>query len=173
MAVRLRLAAFLMEEKPLSDDQTVFAGTAIPEAPPEPIGSFLNAVRSGDLLFISGQGPVDAEGRLMTGTVGAEVTIEQATAHARLVGLNLLAVARAELGSLQRIRRVVKLFGMVNAVPGFREHPTVINGCSELLVEVLGEAGRHARSAVGVASLPNDITVEVEAIFEVRPEPAS
>lgn len=142
----------------------------IPDLPPEPIGSFVNAVRTGNLLYISGQGPIDVQGRLMTGKVGADVSVEAATDHARMVGLNLLAVARAELGSLARISRVVKLLGMVNAVPEFQDHPSVINGCSDLLQEVLGEAGRHARSAIGVASLPNDITVEVEAIFEIAPE---
>lgn len=147
--------------------ENLTASVAIPDSPPTPIGSFVNAVRSGNLLYISGQGPVDTDGRLMTGKVGRDVSAAEASAHARLVGLNLLAVARAELGDLSRIKRVVKLLGMVNAVPDFADHPQVINGCSDLLQEVLGEAGIHARSAVGVGSLPNNITVEVEAILEI------
>ena len=150
--------------------ENLTASVAIPDLPPTPIGSFVNAVRSGNLLYISGQGPVDADGRLMTGKVGKDVSTAEACAHARLVGLNLLAVARAELGDLSRIKRVVKLLGMVNAVPDFTDHPQVINGCSDLLQEVLGEAGVHARSAVGVGSLPNNITVEVEAILEIAVE---
>jgi enamine deaminase RidA (YjgF/YER057c/UK114 family) len=100
--------------------------------------------------------------------VGQEVTIEQAYQDARLTGLNLLAVMQGALGELDRIERVVKLLGMVNGTPDFLEHPQVINGCSDLMVEVFEEKGRHARSAVGMGSLPNNITVEVEAIVEIR-----
>jgi enamine deaminase RidA (YjgF/YER057c/UK114 family) len=103
----------------------------------------------------------------MTGKVGDDVDVETAYAHARLVGLNLLAVARHEAGRLSAIRRVVKLFGMVNAAPDFGDHPKVINGCSDLFTEVFGPGGVHARSAVGMGSLPGNITVEIEAIFEL------
>lgn len=143
-------------------------GLALPGAPHAPIGSFLNAKRVGNLLYISGQGPVAADGKLSTGKVGAEIGTAQAHDDARLVGINILAVILDELGDFSRVKQVVKLLGMVNAVPDFDQHPAVINGCSNMLFAVLGEAGRHARSAVGVASLPNNITVEIEAIIEVE-----
>jgi enamine deaminase RidA (YjgF/YER057c/UK114 family) len=134
-----------------------------------PIASYVNAVRTGNLLFLAGKGPrPDASGARPKGKVGREYTSEQAYQHARTVGLDLLAVMRAELGSLDRVKRVVKVLGMVNAVPEFTEHPKVINGCSDLFVEVFGEAGRHARSAVGMGSLPMGIPVEIEAIVEVE-----
>lgn len=141
-------------------------GLTLP-AVPQPIGTFVNAVRVGNLLFVSGQGPLTESGVLMTGKVGRTISTEEAYEHARLVGLNLLAVTKKESGDLSRVRRVVKLFGMVNADPDFTEHPKVINGCSDLFGEVFGEAGFHARSAVGMGSLPNNITVEIEAILEL------
>ncbi|HET7414023.1 MAG TPA: RidA family protein [Pararhizobium sp.] len=141
-------------------------GLALP-AVPQPIGTFVNAVRVGNLLFVSGQGPLTEAGVLMTGKVGRTISTDEAYQHARLVGLNLLAVTKKEAGDLSRVRRVVKLFGMVNADPDFTEHPKVINGCSDLFGEVFGEAGFHARSAVGMGSLPNNITVEIEAILEL------
>lgn len=137
--------------------------------PPTPVGSYVPLVFDGDRLYLSGQGPREADGFKHAGKVGAEVDVETAYRHARLVGLNLLSVAQAALGDLSRVRRVVKLFGMVNATPDFREHPKVINGCSDLFIEVFGEDGRHARSAVGMGSLPGSITVEIEAIFSIRP----
>ncbi len=103
----------------------------------------------------------------MTGKVGQDLSVAEAYDHAQLTGLNLLAVARKALGDLRRVSRVVKLLGMVNAGPEFGDHPAVINGCSDLFVNVFGEAGRHARSAVGMASLPGGISVEIEAIFEI------
>ncbi len=134
-----------------------------------PVASYVNAVRTGNLLFLAGKGPrPDASGARPKGKVGREYTTEQAYQHARTVGLDLLAVMRAELGSLDRVKRVVKVLGMVNAMPEFTEHPKVINGCSDLFVEVFGEAGRHARSAVGMGSLPMGIPVEIEAIVEVE-----
>jgi enamine deaminase RidA (YjgF/YER057c/UK114 family) len=136
-------------------------GIVLP-AIPEPAGNYVHAVRTGNLLFLSGKGPRESKGK-----VGGTVSTEQAYADARHVGLILLAVMRHELGSLDRVARVVKLLGMVNAEPDFGEQPKVINGCSDLFVEVLGERGRHARSAVGMGSLPNQITVEIECIVEV------
>ena len=140
-------------------------GIELPPVRP-PAASFVNAVRTGSLVYLSGAGPVTADGQLPTGKVGRDVTTEEAAGHARQVGINLLAVLRAELGDLDRAPRVVKLLGMVNAAPDFVEHSKVINGCSDLLVEVFGEG--HARSAVGVGSLPFGMTVEIEAIFEVE-----
>ena len=135
----------------------------------QPVANYVNAVRTGHLLFLAGKGPrADASGKRPQGKVGREYTVEQAYQHARSVGLDLLAVMRQELGSLDKVRRVVKLLGMVNAVPEFQDHPKVINGCSDLFVEVLGERGKHARSAVGMGSLPMGIPVEIECIVEVE-----
>jgi len=131
-------------------------------AVPDPAGNYVHAVRTGDLLFLAGKGP-----RGSTGKVGAEVSVEDAYAAARDTGLTLIAVMKSELGSLDRVARIVKVFGMVNAVPEFGQQPQVINGCSDLFVEVFGEAGRHARSAVGMGSLPVQISVEIECIVEV------
>jgi enamine deaminase RidA (YjgF/YER057c/UK114 family) len=131
-----------------------------------PVANYVNAVRTGHLLYLAGKGPRAVNGVRPIGKVGREYTAEQAYQHARSVGMDLLAVMRAELGSLDRVKRVVKVLGMVNAVPEFTDHPKVINGCSDLFVEVFGEAGRHARSAVGMGSLPMGIPVEIEVIVE-------
>lgn len=120
------------------------------------------------MLYLSGQGPRETDGYLHAGKVGGEVGVDQAYAHARLTGINLIAVMQNALGDLSRVKRVVKLLGMVNATADFADHPTVINGCSDLLIEVFGEAGQHARSAVGFGSLPGNITVEIEAIIAVE-----
>lgn len=141
-------------------------GLKLPDLP-RPIGNFATYVREGDLIYLSGQGPTHEDGRLHTGKVGRDVSVAEAYDHARLTCLNLLAVLHGALGDLGRVRRVVKLLGMVNAEPDFSDHPAVINGCSDLLVAVFGEAGRHARSAVGFSSLPRQITVEIEAIVAV------
>ncbi len=135
---------------------------------PEPVSPAANYVRhqqTGNLLFISGTGPDKTAPK---GKVDSDVTVEEAYQAARSVGLQILATAQEALGSLDRISRTVKVLGMVNSAPNFEGHPKVINGCSDLLVEVLGDAGRHTRSAVGFASLPNSICVEIEATFEVE-----
>ena len=142
-------------------------GLKLPQVP-TPIGNFMHCTREGNLLFLSGQGPLDETGSLMTGKVGATVSADEAYRHAQMVGLNLLAVLHHELGDLRRVKRVVKLLGMVNAAPDFTEHPRVINGCSDLFIDVFGDAGRHSRSAVGVGSLPGNITVEIEAIVAIQ-----
>lgn len=143
-------------------------GLALPPPPP-PVANFVAWRRVGNMLYLSGQGPLEANGHLHAGLVGAQVTVQDAYAHARLTGLNLLAVAKDALGDLGRVRHVVKLLAFVNAVPGFAQHPQVVNGCSDLFVEVFGEAiGRGARSAIGAGSLPGNQTVEVEAILEVE-----
>lgn len=156
-----------MTPTPDPDRQLEVLGIILPPPPP-PVANFVAAVRDGSRLYLSGQGPRDPQGNWHLGKVGAGVTAEQAQEHARFVGLNLLSVIRAELGSLSRVRRVVKLLGMVNATPNFTMHPFVINGCSDLFVEVFGTTvGAHARSAVGMGSLPSNITVEIEAIVSV------
>lgn len=133
-------------------------------SPQPPIGNFRNVKHHGNLLYVSGQGPVSPEGVFLSGKVGADVSAEVAQEHAQLVGLNILGALKAELGELSRITDIIKLLGMVNATPDFEKHPFVINGCSNLLCEVFGDAGPHARSAIGVGSLPNNITVEIEVI---------
>lgn len=135
--------------------------------PASPAANYVPAVQTGNLVFISGQGPIRPDGSMVTGKVGDTVEFEEAYEAARLCGIALLAALKAFLGDLNRVQRVVKLLGMVNAVPGYKDQPKVINGCSDLLVEVFGEAGRHARSAVGMGSLPEQISVEIEMIVEV------
>jgi enamine deaminase RidA (YjgF/YER057c/UK114 family) len=133
-----------------------------------PVANYVNAVRTGNLLFLAGKGPrAGKDGKRVLGKVGADLTVEQAYEQARSVGLDLLAVMRSELGSLDKVKRVVKVLGMVNAVPEFGDQPKVINGCSDLFVQVFGERGKHARSAVGMGSLPSGIPVEIECIVEV------
>jgi enamine deaminase RidA (YjgF/YER057c/UK114 family) len=142
-------------------------GLVLPNVP-APVANYVPFRLFGNLLFLSGQGPRDDNGAALTGKVGAEVSIEEAYRRARSIGLQLLATTRQALGSLDRVEAVLKVLGMVNAVPEFKDHPKVINGCSDLFVEVLGDAGRHARSAVGMGSLPNQISVEIEAILAVK-----
>jgi enamine deaminase RidA (YjgF/YER057c/UK114 family) len=149
------------------NDRLKALNITLPEVP-GPAGNYVDAVKTGNLLYLSGKGPLETEGGAGTGKLGKDVTIEQGYQDARSVGLIMLAVLQKELGSLDRVKRVVKLLGMVNAVPEFGDQPKVINGCSDLLVEVFGEKGRHARSAVGMGSLPSQITVEIEGIFEIE-----
>ena len=141
-------------------------GLVLPQIPPS-IGNYVGAVRTGNLLFLSGKGPDLIGGRNWLGKLGAELTTEEGYQAARDTMLNLLAVLRDELGQLSRVRRVVKLLGMVNSTPNFDEQPKVINGASDLLVNIFGDKGRHARSAVGMQSLPGGIPVEIEMIVEI------
>lgn len=143
-------------------------GVQLP-APPTPVANFDTHVQIGDLIFLSGQGPVLADGSMHRGRVSVDVSVEEAREHARLVGINLLAVLHRAIGDLNRVERFVKLLGFVNAPPQFQDHPKVIDGCSDFLAEVFGEAGRHARSAVGMSSLPFGISVEIEGMAKVRP----
>ncbi len=133
-----------------------------------PVANYVPAVRVGDLVFVSGHGPWDDGTTAMRGRVGAELTIDDGYQVARNVALNCLASVRTVLGDLDKIRRFVKVFGMVNCTEAFRDHPKVMNGCSDLLIEIFGSAGKHARSAVGMQSLPCGIPVEIEMILEVN-----
>jgi enamine deaminase RidA (YjgF/YER057c/UK114 family) len=144
-------------------------GLTLP-TPPAPIATYVSAVKVGNLLFVSGHGPAPSpEGRSYAGKVGRDLTLEEGRAAARLVGLNVLASVRSKIGSLDRVVRVVKVLGMVNATEDFTQQPQVVNGFSDLMVEIFGEErGKGARSAVGMGSLPNNIPVEIEAIFEVE-----
>ncbi|MBC7635597.1 MAG: RidA family protein [Acetobacteraceae bacterium] len=136
--------------------------------PPKPGGNYVPFRIGGGLLFLSGVGPRHPDGTSMVGVVGADVSVETAYQAARLCGLNLLSNIKMALGSLDRVDAILKVLGMVNAVPDFAQHPAVINGCTDLFVEVFGENGRPARSAVGMGSLPGRISVEVEAIVAIR-----
>jgi enamine deaminase RidA (YjgF/YER057c/UK114 family) len=151
-----------------SEERLTSLGIILP-AMPQPVANYTPYRIAGDLLFLSGQGPRRVDGTYSTGRVGRDVTVETAHEDARATGLQLLAVAKQALTNLDRVAGVVKVFGMVNAEPEFADHPRVINGCSDLFVDVFGEAGRHARSAVGQGSLPNGMTVEIEAIFQIKP----
>jgi enamine deaminase RidA (YjgF/YER057c/UK114 family) len=142
-------------------------GIVLPPAP-KPAGNYVPFRLGGNLLFLSGVGPHRSDGTMVTGKVGDEVSVEQGYEAAKLCGINLLVNMTAALGSLDRVDTVLKVFGMVNAVPGFTRHPQVINGCTDLFVSVFGDNGRPARSAVGMGSLPFNISVEIEAIVLVK-----
>jgi enamine deaminase RidA (YjgF/YER057c/UK114 family) len=137
-------------------------------APPKPMAKYKPAVLAGNMLYVSGHGPLKVDGKLIQGRVGADLTPEQGKDAARVVGLAILSTVRNTLGSLDKVKRLVKTLGMVNSTPDFKDHPQVINGFSELMAEVFGDdAGVGARSAVGMGSLPSNIAVEIECIFEV------
>lgn len=138
------------------------------EVPGPPIANFELTARSGSLVFVSGHGPRKPDGGLVTGKLGRDLTIEQGYEAARLTAISCLASLKAELGDLERVVRFVKLLGMVNCTEDFGDQPRVINGCSDLLVELFGERGRHARSAVGMQSLPFGMAVEIEMVVEVN-----
>ncbi len=139
-------------------------------APSAPVANYVNAVRAGHLIFLAGKGPLQSNGQNITGKVGSTLTIDEGYEAARITGINQLSVLKAELGNLNRVKRIVKVLGMVNSNPDFTDHPKVINGYSDLMVAVFGGKGKHARSAVGMGSLPDDIAVEVEMIVEVYPD---
>lgn len=142
-------------------------GIALPDAP-SPVANYVPFALSGNLLFISGQVSKAADGSLAKGQLGGGLTVEEGRQAARLCALNILAQARAALGSLDRITQIVRLNGFVNAAPAFTEHPQVVNGASDLMVEVLGDKGRHTRVAVGVSSLPLGCAVEIDAVIRVE-----
>ncbi|MCX2718807.1 RidA family protein [Lentiprolixibacter aurantiacus] len=141
-------------------------GIVLPEAG-NPVANYVNAVQAGNLMFLAGKGPRKPDGGNVTGKLGADLTIEEGYEAARLAGIAQLAVLKAELGNLNRVKRVVKVKGMVNAMPEFTDHPKVVNGYSDLMVAVFGDRGKHARAAVGMGSLPSNIAVEMEMVVEV------
>jgi enamine deaminase RidA (YjgF/YER057c/UK114 family) len=137
--------------------------------PSPPMANYVNAVTTGNLVFMAGKGPRQDDGTNITGKLGKDLTVEQGYQAARLTAVNQLAALKAEIGSLNRVKRIVKVLGMVNSDPSFSEQSAVINGFSDLMVEVFGDAGKHARAAVGMAALPGNIAVEIEMIVEVGP----
>jgi len=136
-------------------------------SPPQPVANYVNGVRTGNLIFLAGKGPRYADGTEITGKLGADVSIEQGYEGARLTAINQLSVLKTMLGDLSKVKRIVKVLGMVNSDPNFIDQPKVINGFSDLMVEVFGDKGKHARAAIGVASLPRGQAVEIELIVEV------
>lgn len=142
-------------------------GITIP-IPGKPVANYVNTVRTGNLVYTAGKGPNKGEGGYVQGKVGLDLTVEEGYEAARLAGIQLLGALKQELGDLNKIKRIVKVLGMVNASPEFTEHPEVVNGCSDLMVEIFGEKGKHARAAVGMGSLPRNIAVEIEMVVEVE-----
>lgn len=136
--------------------------------PGKPVAKYVHSVRTGNLVFMSGKGPRDKDGKLIVGKVGKDLTVEQGYEAARRVAIAQLGALKAEIGDLNKVRRVVKVLGMVNATPEFGNHPEVINGFSATMLEVFGERGEHARAAVGMGSLPRNMAVEIEMIVEVE-----
>jgi len=141
-------------------------GITLP-VPSKPVATYVNAVRTGNLIYLSGKGPTNADGTDITGKLGKDLSIEQGYAAAKSTGINLLAALKAEIGSLDKVKRIVKVLGMVNCTAEFTDQPKVINGFSDFMVEVFGEKGKHARSAVGMNALPKNIAVEIEMVVEV------
>ncbi|MEY3051324.1 MAG: hypothetical protein RLY31_1109 [Bacteroidota bacterium] len=134
-----------------------------------PVANYVNTVRTGNLVFVAGKGPALPDGGYVSGRLGLDLQVTDGYAAARLAGLHALAALQAELGDLRKVVRVVRVLGMVQATDDFTQHPEVVNGCSDLLVEVFGDRGRHARAAVGMSSLPRNMCVEVELVVEVAP----
>src|SRR4051812_32901436 len=145
---------------PMIGERLAQLGIALPQVSP-PAGNYVGCVVVDDLVYVGGHGPVDGD-HVVRGKVGATVTLDEARDAARMTALSILATLQTELGDLDRIARIVKVYGMVNVAPGFNQTPQVIDGCSDVLVEIFGDAGRHTRSAVGLAELPFDIAVEIE-----------
>ncbi|TRX58748.1 RidA family protein [Fulvivirga sp. M361] len=138
--------------------------------PAKPMANYVKAVRTGNLVFLAGHGPGKADGTNITGRLGQDLTIEQGYEAARVSAIAMLSSLKAEIGDLSKVIRIVKVTGMVNSTADFYDQPKVINGCSDLLVKVFGEKGKHARAAVGMVSLPSNIAVEIEMIVEVQEE---
>ncbi len=152
MSAEAKLAALMLELPPA----------------PKPAGIYSPVVQVDNMLYVSGHGPLLPDGTMISGKVGADLSEEQGKNAARQVGLTILSTLKATIGSLDKVERVVKVLGMVNAAPNFTKHPQVINGFSELMVELFGENGRAARSAVGMGSLPGNIAVEIECILQLK-----
>ena len=142
-------------------------GIVLPQ-PAIPVANFVNTVQVGNLLFLSGNGPKKLDGKFITGKVGSDLTIEEGYEAARLTGINQIGVLKSTLGDLSRVKRIIRVTGKVNATPDFKQHPAVVNGFSDLMVAVFGEKGKHTRAAVGMASLPFNIAVEIDMIVEIE-----
>ena len=136
--------------------------------PSSPVANYVNTVLTGNLLYLSGKGPLQDNGEYIQGKVGEDLTIEEGYQAARITGINLISALKSAVGDLKKVKQIVRVTGMVNSASDFTEHPKVVNGCSDLLVEVFGERGKHTRAAVGMGSLPSNIAVEIDMIVEVE-----
>ncbi len=149
------------------EEKLMQMGITLPAAP-NPAANYVNAVRTGNLLYLAGKGPSAPDGKYITGKLGQDLTVEQGYEAAKSVAINQIAVLKAELGDLSKVKRIIKVNGMINTTPEFTDHSKVMNGFSDMMVAVFGEKGKHARSSVGMCSLPFNIAVEVELIVEVE-----
>jgi enamine deaminase RidA (YjgF/YER057c/UK114 family) len=149
------------------EERLAALGIELP-TPPAPVANYVRAVTTGNLVFLAGHGPLRADGTYVTGKLGKDISLEEGYEAARLTAIAMLASLKAEIGDLDRVKRIVKVTGMVNSDPAFTDQPKVINGCSDLLVSIFGNQGKHARAAVGMASLPIGIAVEIEMVVEVE-----
>ena len=166
LSISILFSSFVLSAQ---DAETKLKEKGIVLTPPSsPVANYVNVVRVGDLLYLAGKGPLKADNNYVTGKVGKDLTIEQGYEAARLTAISHLAVIKSELGSLNKVKRIVKVLGMVNCTEDFKDQPKVINGYSDLMVEIFGEKGKHARSAVGMAALPFNMAVEVEVIVEIE-----
>lgn len=165
--VAFAISTNFIQAQPSPEEKLRAMGITLEESP-APIANYVNAVRTGNLIFLAGKGPRKSDGSYITGKVGTELNIEQGYEAARLTAINQLSALKAEIGDLSKVRRIVKVLGMVNAPDDFTKHPAVVNGFSDLMVAVFGDKGKHARSAVGMSSLPNGMAVEIEMIVEVE-----
>lgn len=164
----LLISANLFAQQALDPEQRLKELNIQLGAMKQPIANYVKAVQTGNLLFLSGHIPDEVVGKKTRGKVGSQLSVDEGKEAARLTAISLLATLKAHVGDLNKVKRIVKVFGMVNAEPSFTQHPTVINGCSDLMVEVFGEKGKHARSAVGMGSLPLDAAVEIEMVVELK-----
>lgn len=165
LALGLSMASCLFAQSP--EEKLLLENQQLPKIS-APIANYVNVVRVGNLLFLSGKGPKNPDGSDIKGKLGHELSIEQGYAAAQNIAFQHLAVIKQEIGSLNKVKRIVKVLGMVNSMPDFYDHPKVINGYSDMMVKIFGEKGKHARSAVGTASLPNNMAVEIEVIVEIE-----
>jgi len=161
------ILGFSLAQQDTPEDRIEKLGIELPPSPP-PVANYVNAVTTGNLVFLAGKGPNKADGTYVTGKVGRDLTIDEGYAAARRAGIIQLSVLKAHLGDLSRVKRIVKVHGMVNCTDDFTNQPEVINGFSDLMVEVFGDKGKHARAAVGMASLPRNIAVEIDMIVEIE-----
>lgn len=169
-AIFLMILVFASTTKAQAPEENLKKSGIVLPVPSKPVANYLNWVRTGNLIYLAGKGPTNPDGSNITGKLGKDYTVDQGYAAARITGINQLASLKAELGSLNKVKRVIKVLGMVNCTADFTDQPKVVNGFSDLMVEIFGENGKHARSAVGMNSLPFGIPVEVEMIVEVYPD---
>jgi enamine deaminase RidA (YjgF/YER057c/UK114 family) len=164
----ITLTFFAMSTQAQSPEETLKSNGLVLPPVSKPVANYVKYVRTGNLIYLAGHGPQKADGSLITGKVGKDLTIEQGYEAAKITGLSLIATLKDAIGDLSKIKRIVKVNGYVNCLPDFTDQPKVINGCSDLFVLIFGEKGKHARAAMGMVALPNNIAVEIEIVVEVE-----